>query len=222
MPTSTPATAYQALSIPASTLADANITNQTSTDPSPLQTPTPKSQNDQIEYAPHPIRWICSGCRRVWGLSAVHRCLHCSRRFSHREHNKPPITIFDADFWAANFHQRATVEIENTRMTTGWTKEDWADELSYQGRRRERRLAKGEGDCSKDCEYPTNCLHKRAEAIRQRQEGIRNSKLKRDPFGAGIGLGMDDEAMTDEDDSGKGRDARLLYERNNSSSNRQG
>lgn len=154
----------------------------------------------QTSHLARPIRWSCNNCNRTWPLSAVHRCLHCSQKYSHCTATKPPITIFDADFWSLSFHQRIGIELYNTGFTEGWTAVDWANERQRLVRRRDRRLAKGEGDCSRDCEYPGHCLCKRRDAAQRQEDGIRQWQWRHNPPDM-MDLDSDYEAVSEEDES---------------------
>ncbi|KAH7133145.1 hypothetical protein B0J13DRAFT_94268 [Dactylonectria estremocensis] len=107
--------------------------------------------------------WKCHGCGRTYNLAATRRCLHCSHRTCigkpANKENRYRVcrSAFDYDGWASvGFYRRSQEDLAYA-IQENQARQSKA-ELDEE---RLNRFINGTHDCSKDCDYPSECHNER-------------------------------------------------------------
>ncbi|KAH7153289.1 hypothetical protein EDB81DRAFT_452310 [Dactylonectria macrodidyma] len=107
--------------------------------------------------------WKCHSCGRMYNLAATRRCLHCSHRSCI---GKPPNkenryrvcrSAFDYEGWAAIGYYRRSQKDLSSAIQENRARQTKA-ELDEE---RLNRFINRTHDCSKDCDYPSECHNER-------------------------------------------------------------
>ncbi|KAH6977307.1 hypothetical protein BKA56DRAFT_617544 [Ilyonectria sp. MPI-CAGE-AT-0026] len=122
---------------------------------------------------PKPLawKWKCHSCGRTYKIAVTHRCLNCSHRSCV---GKTPTKAtkyrvcqaeFDYDAWASIGELRRNRESWSSNIAAG-RGGGKQSKLEIEGARM-KRLIDNTHNCSRDCDYPSECYHVRYPATSQ-------------------------------------------------------